>query len=232
MLTSDSLERIAEMTPPTLRERAERVLLCAIRHQGALGETFTLWDPVYLAIAYVKDDQELEHVVSYLERHQWAERQPMGVEARITPDGYDHYEEIRAKSAATNQAFVAMWFNADLDAVYRDGFDVGIRNAGYRPLRVDQVEHAGRIDDEIIAQIRRSRFLVADFTGHRGGVYFEAGFAFGLGLPVVWSCREDDIRNLHFDIRQFNCLAWNDSAALAHRLQMRIEAVIGKGLLA
>ena len=36
-------------------------------------------------------------------------------------------------------------------------------------------EHINRIGDEIISQIRRSKFLIADFTGHRGGVYFEAG---------------------------------------------------------
>ncbi len=37
------------------------------------------------------------------------------------------------------------------------------------------------------------RFMIADFTGHRGGVYFEAGFAHGLGIPVIWTCREDQL---------------------------------------
>ena len=40
-------------------------------------------------------------------------------------------------------------------------------------------------------QIRKSKFLIADFTGQRGGVYYEAGFAYGLGLPVIWTCRKD-----------------------------------------
>ncbi|MFC1886373.1 hypothetical protein ACFLZM_04890, partial [Thermodesulfobacteriota bacterium] len=67
----------------------------------------------------------------------------------------------------------------------------------------------GKIDDEIIAQIRRSRFIVADFTGHRGGVYYEAGFAKGLGLEVIWTCNKNDIDKLHFDIRQYNCIDWD-----------------------
>jgi hypothetical protein len=96
-------------------------------------------------------------------------------------------------------------------------------------LRVDRVEHVGKIDDEIIAQIRRSRFLVADFTGHRAGVYFEAGFALGLNLPVIWSCSRDHIPELHFDIRQFNCIDWSKPDELADRLQNRIESVIGAG---
>jgi nucleoside 2-deoxyribosyltransferase len=113
--------------------------------------------------------------------------------------------------------------------IYAAGFEVGIRRAGYESVRVDRVEHVGKIDDEIIAQIRRSRFVVADFTGHRAGVYFEAGFAMGLNLPVIWSCRRDHIDELHFDIRQFNCIDWTDPDELADRLQKRIEAVIGAG---
>ena len=72
----------------------------------------------------------------------------------------------------------------------RYGFQQGILEAGYDPVRIDHIEHINRIDDEIIAQINASRFVVADFTGHRGGVYFEAGYALGLGLPVFWSRRE------------------------------------------
>ena len=65
---------------------------------------------------------------------------------------------------------------------------------------INQMEHVGKIDDEIIAQIRSSAFLVADFTGHRGGVYFEAGYAMGRDLPVpVWTCRKDEMAQLHFE---------------------------------
>jgi hypothetical protein len=51
----------------------------------------------------------------------------------------------------------------------------------------------------------------------------------GLGLPVFWTCRQNDIANLHFDIRQYNSIDWVDPADLAKRLQRRIEAVIGVG---
>ena len=85
-------------------------------------------------------------------------------------------------------------------------------------------EDTRKIDDEIIAEIRRSAFLIADFTGHRGGVYFEAGYAMGHGLPVIWTCRKDEMDKLHFDIRQYNCIDWAKPAELADRLQRRIEA--------
>jgi hypothetical protein len=93
------------------------------------------------------------------------------------------------------------------DLGYLSAFSSGshlavVQAAGYTPVIVNAVEHVNKIDDEIISQIRNARFLVADFTGHRGGVYFEAGFALGLGLPVFWTCKKDHLDHLHFDVRQ------------------------------
>ena len=62
-----------------------------------------------------------------------------------------------------------------------------------------------------------------------GGVYFEAGFALGLNLPVIWTCRKDDMADLHFGIRQYNTIDWDSPENLALRLQRRIEATLGKG---
>ena len=93
-------------------------------------------------------------------------------------------------------------------------------------MRMDLKEHNQKICDAIIAEIRRSRFLVADFTGHRGGVYFEAGYALGLGIPVIWTCREDELADTHFDTRQYNHVVWKNEKDLFEKLKRRIEATI------
>ena len=93
----------------------------------------------------------------------------------------------------------------------------------------DKKDYVGGISDEIMAEIRRSRFVVADYTGHRNGVYFEAGFALGLGLTVIPTCRDDEISELHFDIKHLNTLGWKTPAELADGLNRRIRAVIGAG---
>lgn len=59
------------------------------------------------------------------------------------------------------------------------------------------------------AEIRRSRFLVADFThdkkqGARGSVYYEAGFAHGLNIPVIFTAR--DGTKPHFDTSAYLCI--------------------------
>ncbi len=138
-----------------------------------------------------------------------------------------HASDSRVSESVTG--FIAMWFDKSMDVARDQGLDPAIRAAGYTPVIVSGVEHINKIDDEIVSQIRKSKFLVADFTGHRGGVYFEAGFAMGLGLPVFWTCRRDDLANLHFDIRQYNCIDWVDTTDLAARLTRHIEAIIGPG---
>lgn len=159
---------------------------------------------------------------------------------QLTGKGLARLDDIDAVSSGSDQAFVAMWFDASTESVYEEGIAPGIQAAGYRPFRIDRKEHSNKIDDEIVAEIRRSRFLVADFTcgvvqdGEkttaiaRGGVYYEAGFAQGLGLPVIWSVREDQIGLVHFDTRQFNHITWKDAADFGKRLQNRIEATIGR----
>ena len=90
-----------------------------------------------------------------------------------------------------------------------------------------------KIDDEIIGEIRRSRFLIADFTyggkGIRGGVYYEAGFALGLGLEVIRSCRADQITDLHFDVNHHYHIAWSTPEELREGLERRILALVGEG---
>jgi hypothetical protein len=150
-------------------------------------------------------------------------------EWHLTAKGYLAAEEQEASLAASPIGFGAMWFHPDMKPVWEQGLSPGISDAGYDPVRVDQVEHLGKIDDQILIQIRRARFVVADFTGHRSGVYFEAGYALGLGLPVIWSCRRDDLDKLHFDIRQYNCIDWEGAPDLRKRLAFRIEATVGPG---
>ena len=150
---------------------------------------------------------------------------------KITPEGWAHLEEIKKMNADSLQCFVALWFDEQMQNIYDEYISRAITNAGYKPHKVDQREYNDKIDDEIIAQIRRSRFIVADFTGHRGGVYYEAGFAKGLGLEVIWTCRKDDIDELHFDIRQYNCIDWDIEHldVFSRRLTSRIESVLGHG---
>ena len=116
-----------------------------------------------------------------------------------------------------------------MDRVWEHGLAPGIRAAGYSPLRIDQKEHIVGITDEIVAEIRQSRFLVAEYTEHKHGVYFEAGFAQGIGIPVFQTCRDTDLESLHFDVQHINTITWSSAEELAQLLQRRIRAILGDG---
>lgn len=144
---------------------------------------------------------------------------------RLTVRGWQRVQELRAKPPVVAQAFVAMQFAEHTDAIYDAAIRPAIQQAGYKPYRVDRAQHTGRIDDEIVGQIRRSRLMVADFTGQRPGVYFEAGMMLGLGRTVIWLCKESEKGDLHFDVRQYNTIFYSSPERARAALRRRILAV-------
>lgn len=154
------------------------------------------------------------------------------LELTITPAGWAFLDEANKASVLTNQVFVAMSFAAEMNSAWKLGIEPAIRGAKFQPYRVDVEPHLDRIDNKIITEIKNSRFVVADVTMQRPGVYFEAGFAVGLGIPVFWCVRQDDLKNVHFDTRQYNHIVWTTEQELAQQLQIFISAIIGRGTAA
>ena len=229
MITSDILKKISARPLPTVADRANRLLLEALRGQKRLGDSFRINDPRFIAATYSDGYEEVNFLFQMLWNNGLMKPVVMGGQCEVQPEGYIAADKLTRGITQTGKGFVAMSFCGNLDDAYQYGFQTGIVRAGYDPVRVDRVEHVNRIDDEIIAQIRAASFVVADFTGHRGGVYFEAGFALGLDLPVIWTCKKCDMKDLHFDIRQYNTIDWETPEDLSSRLQHRIEAIVGKG---
>ena len=180
--------------------------------------------------------EEVTYLVDYLEGRAWIERpHPELISYRITVEGYARLSELDRTAGDSSKAFVAMWFHESMDEVWENAIKPGIEDVGYEAVRIDRKEHLNKIDDEIIAELRRARFVVADFTqgddGPRGGVYYEAGFAHGRDIPVIFSCREDAIEKVHFDTRQYPHVVWKaeELDEFRDRLTKRIGAVIGDG---
>jgi nucleoside 2-deoxyribosyltransferase len=146
----------------------------------------------------------------------------------ITAAGWEFLEKNETVGIISNQAFVAMSFSPKLNSIWKDAIKKGVENAGYSAYRIDVKPHSDRIDMKIMAEIKNSRFLVADVTEQKQGVYFEAGYAIGLGLPVIWSCRKDDFKNAHFDTRQYNHIIWEKPEELEEGLYNFICTIIGK----
>lgn len=242
---SQNLDSLLTLKTPTVSERAEKLMVAIEKNSKFIGDAVGIsYDNEanrWLSISWSQNRDELIYLVEkyLMQERSWvldAKVFDLGasITVQLTPSGYAYLDELRQGQGEGVQGFCAMWFNETVAPIWTEAISPAIASAGYRPIRIDEVNHNNRIDDEILAQIRRSRFVVADFTGDRGGVYFEAGFALGLGIQVIWTIRDEDLKGVHFDNRQYNFLQWNlkDLSSFKKALQSRIEATLGYGPLA
>jgi nucleoside 2-deoxyribosyltransferase len=137
------------------------------------------------------------------------------------------------------KCFIASAFDRnDVDALYDQGIVPVLRKLRITPTRVDRVEHNDDIDDRIFALIEEAQFCIADLTYARPSVYYEAGYAFGSGKPVIYTARQDHFRareddtvgnlRVHFDLQMKNIIPWGEpNKVFLSRLTRRVRHVIG-----
>jgi hypothetical protein len=149
---------------------------------------------------------------------------------RLTYKGWDHVLGTSASFAEQGRVFVAMWLHESMEAAYKDGIAPALWGTGFEPVCMNAVFHNDDITFAILAEIRRAQFIVADITGARGGVYFEAGFAKALGRDVFFTCREDRFKDdRHFDTEHFQHTIWTTPAELQSKLREKVLALKGPG---
>ena len=235
-----TLEEAAQFRDLTVHRRADLLLQYIGHNTPNIGDFFRLRPPQIFGLAMAWSESshktEVTYLLKYLIQKNWLAEETLGERDKqylLTVEGYTRLAELENVPFESPQAFVAMWFDRTMSPIWEQGFEPAIRDAGYEPLRIDLKQHANKIDDEIIAEIRRSRFIIADFThgekGARGSVYYEAGFAHGLNIPVIFTCHKDMLDDIHFDTRQYPHIMWEQPEELRQQLAKRISAVIGDG---
>ena len=242
MVTTERIEEAKKAAPLPVPDRAERLLRYLAKcSAGEIGDEIPVLDvrtPDYdhaLAWSESTGRREVEFLINYLSKKGWVEIVPYAVNperVNVTVDGYARIESLKTNPDSA-QAFVAMWFDDEMKDAYEMGIKPAIVQSGYKPMRIDCKPDANKLDDDIVAEIRRSRFLVSDMThgkdGVRGSVYFEAGFAMGLNIPIIYTCRSDLIDEVHFDTRQYAYILWKTPEELRKGLMGRIRSRIGEG---
>ena len=248
-VNSDTIKEAEVRRPLPIRERADRYLRYLASLEPYPGFSVPAFTPrvgrkeFLAALSWLESSvdptdvegqmEEVDFFGNYLEQQGWIEIQGGNSGDRLTVAGHVRLAELEAAHTPSSRAFIAMWFDDSMREAWDHGIAPAVRDTGYDPVRIDRKEHVNKIDDEIVAEIRRARFVVADFThgdtGARGGVYYEAGFAHGLDIPVIFCCRKDRLEEVHFDTRQYNHIVWDTPGDLRDQLTKRIAAVLGDG---
>jgi len=227
-LSTNFKQLIASLPSYSPKEKMDNLLHLIARKSKKYGQISDFEIGKDYPLLIMADVNEASFYLTELSKRGYVDTDLSG-SATMTMSGYEYLEEINASGEGSNRAFVAMWFDESTRALYDAAIEPAIRSAGYDPLRIDRFEHVNRIDDEIVGQIAGSRFMVADFSGQRHGVYFEAGMMLGLGRNVIWMCPKRDLQNVHFDVRHYNFIDYESFEEAKTRLYNRILAVEGEG---
>jgi hypothetical protein len=126
-----------------------------------------------------------------------------------------------------NQVFVIMKFgDEELDSAYEGVIKPSIEKFNLKSIRVDNIEDSGRIDDQILENIAKSKLIISDLSGERPNCYYETGFAHALGKELILTIRDKE--KIHFDLAGYRFITWKTEADLRKKLATRLKSILEK----
>ena len=195
LITTEKYESLKEMNTPTVGEKATKLLKYIAKERPIPGKYMQIdlqtlfnvqdmnsktqylqkvFDDLkkylpFLSITWSIEGHDLRYLIedyliqekSYLTGNK---------KYKITPKGWAYLDSLKYRDVDSQMAFIAMWFDEKMKSL-RECIKLAIQKSGYEPKLADEHEHVNRIDDEIIALIRQSKFIVADYTNQNKGVY-------------------------------------------------------------
>lgn len=148
---------------------------------------------------------------------------------KLTVTGWEFVRNMNSRWNSKN-VFIAMAFTDNerlkVSSEVRDVIKTALDSEGWKALIVDEIDHNDGIMDKVIASIHQSRFVIAELTYQKTGVYYEAGYAKGRGLQVIHIVNKKDLEFCHFDVKHLNLVIWENSEELTEKLINRIKATI------
>lgn len=220
VLTSSLLLELAHRELPSPAEIVDNLVAFVgdeFRRDHDYGRKMTI--PVTRAFAFGAASQR--ELLWILEKQpagilEWAVRQDLHqgqiVELQLTFSGWEKYRKIKSYGTMSRRGFMAMPFRVPrVTDAFQSILRPAVAAAGFELFKVADHPRAGLIDDQIMVDIRNCRFVIADMTEENRGAYWEAGFAEGIGKPVIYTCERAwfDERKTHFDTNHRNTVLWD-----------------------
>ena len=231
-----SKDDLNNMLPKNTTQRFEKAFINFASDHAEFGQHFTIDNSLFPRY-YCKNESQYDFL-----RSTWREQGYIVTNADsnwvVTAKGWAHFESLTnmfKKHVKATQVFVAMSFDAAHELIYSDAIEPAIIECGYIPKIIKEVEFNSGVMDAIISEIRNSRFVIADFTGNKNGVYYEAAFASGLNLEVIKGVhkshmdteylRDNPHHKLHFDVTHLNFIVHESNNEYKNRIVKRIKAM-------
>jgi hypothetical protein len=138
------------------------------------------------------------------------------LDVSLTLTGWESYEQEHKGKISSNYGFMALKFGIpELDKLLKEVLKPSTKELGFDLLDMRDSARTGVIDNIMREKIRDCAFVIADLTHDNLGAYWEAGYAEGLGKPVLYLCEHGkfEISKTHFDTSHCTTVTWGGAKA-------------------
>ena len=227
------IEKIFQTSLPSLSDQSKYLILWLGKNTGP-GEKAEELGELFQAVMGAKSVEGVQFIINHLVDSGYLQGDMYGggeCELGLSMEGWNYFDQLNRGAIVSRKVFMAMEFgNAELDAVFENCFKPAVKATGFELFRMDEKPQAGLIDDKLRVDIRTARFLIADLTNENRGAYWEAGFAEGLGKPVIYTCEKSKFEayRTHFDTNHHVTVVWENEMLeeAAERLKVTIRATL------
>lgn len=237
-LNQELVESIIKNPPPNPAEQADNFVRWVGDNIEYGMHYIEVRKPVIEAIIGAKNESDFYFIFSHLKNKGIILTEShVGGGATIAADvtlsfsGWEYYEELKRGDVDSRKAFMAMKYGDEqLDKIFKEVFKPAVKKTGFELFILPERLKAGLIDDRLRVEIQTSRFLIADLTHENAGAYWEAGYAEGLGKPVIYTCEKVKFeeQKTHFDTNHHLTVRWdaNNPSEAAEELKATIRATL------
>jgi hypothetical protein len=172
-----------------------------------------MFDPPYLMDFFGKISDMIDQAIGYYRDNQHSNERALVHVDPVQP-GY---------------VFIAMPMADDYAAAddVHDTIKQAANNCSLHAERVDEIQNDARITDQILDSIKRAQFVVADLSNSKPNVFFEAGYAHGLGKTPIYIAHAQT--KLEFDLKDYPTIFSETMRELRTGLEKRLRALAEQG---
>ncbi|AIQ60828.1 hypothetical protein [Paenibacillus borealis] len=202
--------------PVTLEDKGNRLLQYLYRHSEGPGEPVVI-QPLSSSynLTYSPNLQELVYLIEKLRSEELLIRE--GMTFKLTAQGWGEAAAITG-GKKIKQCVVLLPNEEELRTEWLEKLLPKIEQYGYLPRVLAQAS-----EEYSLTPIADSKLIIADVTGQSPAVYFAAGYALGLNIPVVWTVKSEDADKLWVHLQEIRPLVWDTAEDLVILLQQKLS---------
>ncbi|MNJ51638.1 hypothetical protein D3C77_469480 [compost metagenome] len=222
ILSANDLESIVKSPkiPVTIEDKGNRLLQYLYRHSEGAGEPVVI-HPLSRSynLTYSPNLQELVYIIDKLRNEKLLIRE--GMTFQLTEKGWSE-AAASARGKKLKPCSVLVSNEEDMRAEWLQMLLPKIEQYGYQPRLLTQAktQNSEKYSLELIAD---SKLVIADLTNQSPEVYFAAGYALGLKIPVIWTVKSSDADIFPVKIKEIRPIVWNTVEELTVILQQRLS---------